>query len=299
MSQNVLGMTALLILPPGHYCDWIKVLLGRFMRNPSMFEESCLSLWWICLFGLGKLWLTWSPGMWSGESFLSVTFKWTNGILLLLSIHPAVYHPSLLVLYKGQRQPPIYRDTLPPGITLPQRVGIVKSWRHPRKAPSNVWKRRKKKRGKANSAASTQQQVRRVTAGISCSTFAHLLSKLKGSFMVIPKNLKTGWSFARCETNSYELKSHNCRHFFSVTQHAGFEEFKKCSCLIASSILAAGTQHEAPPPHPRSVSPFTLINRRPSLCLQHRQKYLAALNDTAISLASFALACAAMETNWY
>lgn len=39
---------------------------------------------------------------------------------------------------------------------LPQPLGIVKSWRHLRKAPPMCRKRGKKKRGKANSVASAQ-----------------------------------------------------------------------------------------------------------------------------------------------
>lgn len=131
------------------------------------------------------------------------------------------------------------------------------------------WAKKKKeeKREKANTAASKQQEDRRVTACISWSSFIQPLLKLRRSFMVMPKNLKTDWSFVGCVKQQFRTQipafPAKCEvTFFRNTTRWNCQSLKKCSCLIAQSILGAGTQHEAPS---QSASPFTLINHSPSL----------------------------------
>lgn len=187
-------------------------------------------------------------------SFLSVTFKWTNLILLLLlllSFHPAFSCSSLLVLYKGQHQLPIYRNTLPRWIALPQPGGIVKSWRHLTKAPSNGQKKKREKREKANTAASKQQQDCRVTPCICWSGFIHPLLKLRRSFMVVPKNLKTDWSFVRCVKKQFRTKipafPAKCKvTFFHSTTRWNCQSLKSVLAWLLHRYLALGRNMKLP-----------------------------------------------------
>lgn len=213
-------------------------------------------------------------------------------LLLLLSFHPAVHHPSLLALCRGQRQLPIYRH-IAAGNHFCRSQSVL--WNH-----DATWGKllpmcgKGEKRGEqANSRASILQD-RRVTGGISCSSFAHLLSKLKGSFMVIPKNLKT-LSFARFVTVTNEIPKRpakcKVRFFRNKARWIGVEEVFLPDWFIDTRRW--GATRSSPSVcvsiYPDKSPPFSSSDGRGI-------KYLAALNDTAISLASFALACAAMET---
>lgn len=103
--------------------SWSKLKDQIITATESKCLNNPLSLVW---FGqtLTQL-ITWHVITWSREAFLSVAFKWTNVmlLLLLLSFHSAVYHSSLLVLYKGQHQLSVHWDTLPLRTALPQLVG--------------------------------------------------------------------------------------------------------------------------------------------------------------------------------
>lgn len=69
-------------------------------------------------------------------------------------------------------------------------------------------------------------------------------------------------------------------------------ELIKCSYLIAASLFAAAMQYEA---LSQTVSPFTQINHRPCVCLLCTYKFLTALDDMMISLASIVPGSSAME----
>lgn len=119
-------------------------------------------------------------------SFLSVTFKWTNLILLLLllSFHPASSCSSLLVPYKGQHQLPILRKRFATMNRFAAARWFCEIMTPPDESSFQRAKKKKKeeKREKANTAASKQQQDRRVTACISWSSFIQPFIKTKEKF---------------------------------------------------------------------------------------------------------------------
>lgn len=252
----------------------------------------------ICLFGSSKL------GMWSGELFVCHIqvdkFNFVVVVVVVLSSSFLLLKSSCSV--QGTTSAAHLTETLCHYEWLCRSQVVL--WNHDatwrKLLPMGKKKKRKGEKKPTLQHPSSSKTAESLPVCLGAVSFS-LLLKLRRSFMVMPKNLKTDWSFVGCVKQQLRTKipafPAKCEvTFFRNTTLWNCQSLKNCSCLIAQSILGAGTQHEAPT---QSASPFTLINHSPSLFVWSAGTNRAALNDTAISLASFAPASAAMETYWY
>lgn len=200
----------------------------------------------ICLFGSGKL------GMWSGEPFVChIQVDKFNFVVVVVVVLSSSF---LLLKSSCSVQGTTSAAHLQKHFATMNRFAAARRYCEimtPPDESSFQWaKKKEEKREKANTAASKQQD-RRVTPCICWSGFSHPLLKLRRSFMVVPKNLKTDWSFVRCVKQQFRTKipafPAKCKvTFFRSTTRWNCQSLKSVLAWLLHRYLALGRNMKLP-----------------------------------------------------